>query len=481
MGELLFSSRVELLADRQNSLWGFRLLQISGELGVVGDDGQLFVMFLEDGGRDTWVVPLSDVACLGDAPPFFGSQSIADMALRVDFAGKRRIVVFQGDGGEAQSALNDLNMDRAMGELDPVSIVKGVKSLLDMPGTMRRAKEARELWRSVLESGGSALGLAMSAQPATRPSAGSARRVMPTGAQARFCYEDVAGWATAVAFSPDGHFLAGAHSGGVVKLWLSGTGKEVFQLTYPREEGAADHEPVVNAVAFSPDGQFLATGADDATARLWRVRDGAEVRCWVHPDRVEHVEFSPDGANLLTVSGFLPRLWAVDGEGGLIWEPAEHEMPVCSHATFAGGGQRLLITSQFSVILCDWVDSTVDSYEDVLGDLFVDKAVFTPAQLILVPLDSGGFLTLDPESRTITAEEKYGDGDFDAGPVIAFSADPPLVATGGEEAVTVWDAANGASLFVLPQEYSIGGVCFSPDGTLLATASVPGVCVWTLE
>ncbi|HEY9306731.1 MAG TPA: hypothetical protein VIP82_02910 [Microbacterium sp.] len=475
--EVLLSSRVELLSDRQSAMWGVRLLQIVGELALVGDDGQLFVVFVEDGDRDTWAFPLSDVACLGDAPPFFGSHSLAALALRVDFAGKRRIVVFQGDRGEGQAALNDLNMDRVMGDLDPVSIVKGVRSLLDMPGTMRRAKEAREVWRSVLESGGSALELASSTPPGARRSAGSALAAMPIGPRARFCFEDVAGWATAVAFSPDGHFLAGAHSGGVVKLWLCGTGQEVFQLAYPREEGAADHDPIVNAIAFSPDGQFLATGADDATARLWRVRDGSEARCWVHPDTVEHVEFGPDGANLLTVSDCLPRLWAVEGEGALVWEPSEDEIPLCTYATFAGGGRRLLITSQYRVILCDWVSSTVDDYDDVLGDLMTDKAMFTPSDTILVPLDSGGFLTVDPESRTAAAEEKYGH----AGPIVAFSADPPLVATGGEEKVTVWDATTGASLFVLPHDDEVDYVCFSPDGTLLATASVSGVRVWTLD
>ncbi|WP_163631078.1 HIRAN domain-containing protein [Microbacterium sp. B35-04] len=180
--ELLLSSRVELFKDRQSAMWGIRLLQIVGELALVGDDGQLSVVFVEDGDRDTWAVPLSDVACLGDAPPLFGSQSLAAQAMRVDFAGKRRIVVFQGDRGEGQAALNDLNMDRVMGDLDPVSIVRGVKSLLDMPGTMRRAKEARQVWRSVLEAGGTALGLAASTPPDARRSAGSARPARPSEA-----------------------------------------------------------------------------------------------------------------------------------------------------------------------------------------------------------------------------------------------------------------------------------------------------------
>jgi WD40 repeat protein len=56
-----------------------------------------------------------------------------------------------------------------------------------------------------------------------------------------------------------------------------------------------------------------------------------------------------------------------------------------------------------------------------------------------------------------------------------------LVATGGEEKVTVWDATTGASLFVLPHDDEVDYVCFSPDGTLLATASVSGVRVWTLD
>ena len=70
---------------------------------------------------------------------------------------------------------------------------------------------------------------------------------------------------TALAYSPDGKYLAVGVSGGGTTFWdvrddLPSKRKRV--RTFPRHEGA------VLALAFSPDGRTLAIGAADGKVRL---------------------------------------------------------------------------------------------------------------------------------------------------------------------------------------------------------------------
>ncbi|MEG4804114.1 NB-ARC domain-containing protein [Microcoleus sp. ARI1-B5] len=80
---------------------------------------------------------------------------------------------------------------------------------------------------------------------------------------------DRIGQVLSVAFSPDGTILASGSADQTVKLWDTGTGLLVKTLT--------DHAGWVRSVAFSPDGTILASGSDDQTVKLWnasKIRSG---------------------------------------------------------------------------------------------------------------------------------------------------------------------------------------------------------------
>jgi eukaryotic-like serine/threonine-protein kinase len=69
---------------------------------------------------------------------------------------------------------------------------------------------------------------------------------------------------TAVAWSPDGQYIASASADKSVHVWKALTGERVALYT--------DHKNEVLAVAWSPDGQYIVSGDADGIIDIWQLR-----------------------------------------------------------------------------------------------------------------------------------------------------------------------------------------------------------------
>jgi WD40 repeat protein len=106
-----------------------------------------------------------------------------------------------------------------------------------------------------------------------------------------------------VAFSRDGRRLVSAGQDRTVRLWDLATGEQLALL-----EGHTDE---VFAAVFHPDGRRVASAGRDRAILLWDVATGAEVaRLHGHTNYIFSQAFTPDGSTLASASGdFTVRLW----------------------------------------------------------------------------------------------------------------------------------------------------------------------------
>jgi eukaryotic-like serine/threonine-protein kinase len=165
-----------------------------------------------------------------------------------------------------------------------------------------------------------------------------------------------AGSVYSLAINPDGSRLASAHHNGMVMLWNIEPG-QVGNANRPLWSIAAHKEPVL-AVAFSPDGEYLASsGGKEETIGVWRPATGEP---WYAPLHGEHqgivrsLAFSPHGSLLASVSNAKTVLWDVSTGRKLAELPPTDRRDLVA---FSADGRRLATKSRDQTVRILDVDS----------------------------------------------------------------------------------------------------------------------------
>ncbi len=186
--------------------------------------------------------------------------------------------------------------------------------------------------------------------------------------------EGHSGQVTSVTWSGDGRFLASGSNDATVRVWDPRTWQIVHVLQ--------GHSGCVAAVAFSPTVATLITGSCDGTARLRDAETGALVQTLRgHEDGVTAVAFSPDGAAVASAAqgtGFFLgeiKLWSVGGG----WEIRTMTSPgVVADIVFSPDG-RFLASGSYDNSVRLWEVATGRLAQVFAGHLrWVTAVAFAP-------------------------------------------------------------------------------------------------------
>lgn len=293
-----------------------------------------------------------------------------------------------------------------------------------------------------------------------------------TGAQARRGH---VGPIAALAYSPDGKWLASAGTDGTVLLWANASREVARSL---RLKG----RPRPEAIAFAPDSLTLAVAARDGTARLLDVASAREL--WSSAsvsadDAALSLGFFPDGKRLVvgTFKGALSLLDATTGHDAGSLEGCEG---AARSLSVSSDGRLVAVTNGMLAPAAE----TVNVFDMKLGvkrtlshEGEVESVAFAPDGTTLVTCAAGGELDLWDASKAKTHLRSLAIENAERALV---SPDGRYLAVSSGSHVGIHLLATGdCQLACEGHRERVTALAFAPSSAELASASEDGsIIVW---
>jgi WD40 repeat protein len=79
------------------------------------------------------------------------------------------------------------------------------------------------------------------------------------------------------------------------------------------------------ALAWSPNGRYIATGDQDSTVHFWIVKTGEDLMMSGYPTKVKELSWDSSSRYLATGGGTMPCVWDCSGDGPAGTTPQQYE------------------------------------------------------------------------------------------------------------------------------------------------------------
>ena len=288
-----------------------------------------------------------------------------------------------------------------------------------------------------------------------------------------------------VAFSKKGDLFASASLLGTIKLWNLNSPMSAKIL--PSEPFDEKKPHAVLSLAFSPDGKLLASGGETGNLRLWDVASNRYCPDIRLKGKINSVAFSDDGKFLATGGDYGIRVYVVDSleTSNPILLPFEFKNSIVA-VSFLSHSHQLVYqrrddTGQPRVVFQS--DPTKRDLKKRLfpfGRLQVYSIANAPDGMIVAGNTTGEMAFYNPDTGKTTLKTGLHSSNVGG---ISFSPNGRLMATAGwDDKVVIWDYPSRKVIDTIPSRSGhVTSVAFSPDGKWLVAGAGTEVQSWEVD